>query len=298
MPQPLVSVVVMTWNRRDDVRNMLQELEKTTCPSLEVIVVDNGSTDGTVEMLHSDFPEVICVALSENVGIEARNIGFKRAAGKYIVGLDDDSYPASDTIEKMVTLFEKNHDLAILAFRIIIPSTGQIVTQKWSPQPRFFWGCGFGIRADVLKEAGYYSGDFFIYANEEDLSIRVKELGYDINYVSDLTAYHAKAPSYRSRNSIYFGTRNRIWFMRKYMTGYYKYLGICRVLTLFWFYALGGPFLKPFFKGIRDGLIQPVSELQNQKNVSKATQRWFVEGHPIFEPLRAKVWRKVRSGES
>jgi GT2 family glycosyltransferase len=272
---------------------MVLKVRETTYPYVEIIVVDNGSSDGTIEMLHKDFPEVEAIALNENIGIEARNIGFKKAKGKYIVGLDDDSYPAPDALQKMVTFFEGNPDVALIAFKIIVPSNNYVVTQHWPEEPSRFWGCGFGIRAEVLARAGFYSGDFFIYANEDDLVIRVKELGGLIRYLPDAIAYHAKMPSPGSRNGIYFGTRNRLWFMRKYMTGYYKYLGFFRVVTLFGLQALRYHFCRAFLEGLKEGLGHPVSGLQNRVVISKTTQRWYVESNLIFKPLWHRMLRKV-----
>lgn len=81
----------MTWNTKDYLSRCLRSiLENTKCADFEIIVVDNGSTDNTLEMLSNEFPEVIIVRNVKNLGITQRNKGIKVAKGDYIVFLDSD----------------------------------------------------------------------------------------------------------------------------------------------------------------------------------------------------------------
>jgi len=114
---PLVTVNILSWNRKEDLRESLIELKKTTYPNIELIVVDNASTDGSPEMVEREFPYVKLIKMPKNIGIAGWNIGFEKANGKYIMVLDDDSYPAPDAIELMVEEFEKaDEDVGIIAF--------------------------------------------------------------------------------------------------------------------------------------------------------------------------------------
>src|SRR5690554_4798994 len=102
MNNPLVSIVILCWNRKKDMKESLNNIRKIDYTNLEVIVVDNCSTDGTVEMIEQDYPEVNLIKMYKNIGIEAYNIGFKNSLGEYIVILDDDSFPAKGAIQRMV----------------------------------------------------------------------------------------------------------------------------------------------------------------------------------------------------
>ena len=215
----LVTVNILSWNRKSDLRITLQELKKTTYPNIEIIVVDNASTDGSPEMVESEFQYVELIRMPKNIGIAGWNIGFENAKGKYIVVLDDDSHPAPKAIEKMIEEFEKpeNKSVGVIAFQIKAGSEQVNITFNWPKEKITFWGCGAGIRSSVLKKVGYYDEHFFIYANEIDLGIRVINAGYKIYYIPDCIAYHRTSPTNRGnwRNN-YFGTRNSIWRIWKY----------------------------------------------------------------------------------
>ena len=111
---PLVSVVMLCWNRIDDVRESLSRLRLQTYSPIEVIVVDNASTDGTPEMVEQDFAEVRLIRMEENSGVAAYNVGFEEAEGEFIVILDDDSFPAEEAVARMVGKFQANPKLARL----------------------------------------------------------------------------------------------------------------------------------------------------------------------------------------
>ncbi|WP_328597362.1 glycosyltransferase family 2 protein [Heliobacterium mobile] len=114
----IVSVVILNWNRRNDLREGLIRLREQSYQPLEIIVVDNGSTDDSVEMVKRDFPEVHVIETGENLGVEAYNRGFLHATGEYIVILDDDSFPAVDAIGKMVEQFRRDPQLGVVAFDV------------------------------------------------------------------------------------------------------------------------------------------------------------------------------------
>lgn len=100
-----VSLVICVWNRRDDLRENLQAIEKQTLPPLEVIVVDNASQDGTAAMVRDEFPDVRLIRLPHSGygACEAFNIGFATARGELIGILDDDIVLPPGFVEQMVS---------------------------------------------------------------------------------------------------------------------------------------------------------------------------------------------------
>ena len=118
MTLPLVSIVMLSWNRKNDVRVSLGHVFDADYPSLEVIVVDNHSSDGTVEMVKENFPAAIVVPLAENIGIAGWNKGFEIAKGEYILVLDDDSYPDRDALSIGITRMMQESQCGILAMQV------------------------------------------------------------------------------------------------------------------------------------------------------------------------------------
>src|SRR3990170_4629146 len=118
MKNPLVSVVILTWNRKDDLLETVAELKESTYAPIEIIVVDNGSNDGTQEEINEKFSEVNFIRLEKNVGIAGYNIGMKKARGEYVVLLDSDSFPDRKAIERMVAVFESDSQIGAVAFDV------------------------------------------------------------------------------------------------------------------------------------------------------------------------------------
>ena len=96
---PLVTINILSYNRKDELRITLQKVFEQDYKNIEVVVVDNASTDGAPEMVEQDFPQVKLIRLKKNIGIAGWNEGFKAAKGEYVLVLDDDSYPLNNSIE-------------------------------------------------------------------------------------------------------------------------------------------------------------------------------------------------------
>src|SRR4051812_47293068 len=90
-PADHVTVVIVNYNRRDDLRSALRSVLDQDYPDFSVIVVDNASNDGSLDMLTSEFPSVELIPLNENTGMDGYSIGFARAAGPFIFQMDNDS---------------------------------------------------------------------------------------------------------------------------------------------------------------------------------------------------------------
>ncbi|MFD2116978.1 glycosyltransferase family 2 protein [Paenibacillus yanchengensis] len=237
-----ITIVMLSWNRRNDVRESLNRIRQIQYSPIEVIIVDNASSDETPEMISNEFPEVQLIALSENIGIEAYNKGFEAAKGKYIVIIDDDSFPAFDAINKMVERFEEDPLLGAVAFdvrnfyhydEVSVTTAVQAQTEAISSQYFMsFNGAGVGIRAELFREIGYYPGEFFLYNNEMDTAFRIWDKGYHIKFFSDIVSYHKYSPVNRtSWRAPFYYTRNAFWLVWKY----YKF-GKCLKTTLLLIY--------------------------------------------------------------
>ena len=214
---------MLCWNRWDDVSVSLSKIAKFDYANLETIVVDNGSTDGSQKNVREQFPWVKLIEAGANLGIEAYNLGFEAAEGEFILIIDDDSYPAKESIERMVQKFSENPKLGVCAFDVrnaddydqVAKSSNSASTTQ-SSYSTGFNGAGAGVRKEIFKRVGFYPGEFFLYMNEADCSLRIRDLGYEIRFFPDLIAYHKMAAKNRkSWRAPFYYTRNSFWLIWK-----------------------------------------------------------------------------------
>ena len=225
-PTPRVSVVVLSYNRWAELRRGLSHILSDVLPfDLEVIVVDNGSTDGTPGRLADEYPGVRVIGVGENIGVAAYNRGFAAAQGEFVLILDDDSFPAPGAIAGMVDVFDAHPEAGAVA--LDVRNTDHYretrepaaVTEKAAISYQMgFNGAGVGIRRSVLLEVGGYAEEFFLYWNEQDLAIRMLRAGYAIVHSPRLVAFHSSSPVNRnSRRGPFFYTRNLYWVLWKHL---------------------------------------------------------------------------------
>jgi GT2 family glycosyltransferase len=160
--KPIISIVMATHNRRAVVERTLSQLDVCGLDrtDYEVIVVDNDSTDGTPAAIAHRVNRLIC--MPRNAGSTAKAFGADEARGRYIVFLDDDSYPRQGCLERMVGRFEDYGHLGAAGFSVHLP-TGR---KECAALPGVFVGCGVGLRAEAYKEAGGLDRTFFMQAEE------------------------------------------------------------------------------------------------------------------------------------
>lgn len=223
---PLVSIVTICWNRKDDILESLNAISQIEYDNLEIIVVDNNSNDGTSEAIEMLYPSIRLIKMFKNIGIEAYNVGFKNAKGKYIVILDDDSFPEKHSILRMVEKFKRDKKLGIAAFDVRnyynydeIVNTNIENNENHSVTSNYlmgFNGAGAGMRKNLFEKIGFYPEEFFLYWNEQDTAFKVLNSGYKIQFFPDLVSYHKYSP--KNRNSLrapFYYSRNAFWLIWK-----------------------------------------------------------------------------------
>ncbi len=198
----LISINILSYNRKDELRNTLSKVIEQDYKNIEVIVVDNASTDGAAEMIKQEFPSVHLIRLKKNVGIAGWNEGFKIAKGKYVLVLDDDSYPENGTILRGVKEFNENQNLAIVAFGVYNTKLKVHETKDFLNPPFFFNGCGAMFRKSIFDVTGYFNEMIFIYYHEFDFSAVVYDNGYDIMYIGDALIVHEQSKLSRGYKKI------------------------------------------------------------------------------------------------
>ncbi len=224
-PDPRVSVVMITWNRRDEVLRTLGHL--VALPERPAIVlVDNGSTDGTAAAVRQRFAAVEIVEAGANLGAAGRNLGLRRARTPYVALGDDDTWWEPGSLGRAADLLDAHPRLAILTGRVLVgpeeredPVCREL---EHSPLPAagglpgpvllgFLAGASV-VRRAALLEAGGFRTDLAIGGEEEWLAVDLAARGWHICYVSDLVVHHHPSPhrdGTRRRRQL---LRNALWF--------------------------------------------------------------------------------------
>ena len=223
---PKISIVILGFNRKDDIREVLNQLRHQTGANFETIVVDNNSTDGSPNMIEEEFNEVQLLRLSQNKGIASYNEGFSRAKGEIIVVLNNDSYPALDALDKIANAFSHDTSLGILQGKIININTNETfypVGKEADSQEIMEWYdfvvAGAAIRKQLIEKVGHFPKSVFLFGAEQDLSLRAMAAGYSIKYFPQIKFYHIHKPAYLPSiiDTTYYHFRSYYWLIwRRY----------------------------------------------------------------------------------
>ncbi|MCI0417570.1 glycosyltransferase [bacterium] len=237
----LVSFIVVNWNGFVYLEECLQSLMNQTYAPFEVLVVDNGSTDGSTEILKR-FPgiEVIPNDLNRGFG-PANNQALLRARGELIAFVNNDAVLEKTWLASIVVPF-KNPGTGMCAGktmsyfqRDIIDNTGHLLywdgvnrgrgrMQKDEGQFDSIQtallpsGCACVFRAETLREIGYFDEDFYLYGDDTEIGLRARLAGWECPFVSSAVAYHRYSGSTDQYDPMkfYFVERNRFWVALKY----------------------------------------------------------------------------------
>lgn len=266
MPLKL-SIVFLNFNRLNETRFTCERLKEIIDQrqDIEVIAVDNQSTDGTAQYLTSQNHWLTALLLDSNDGIAGYNIGFEQAKGEVILVLDDDSCPQSiATLDIALQLLKQDSKVGIIACDILTPSGERQnlwhLPNQNQPEPSMsFIGCGFFIRRDLFKQIGWYPASFFLYQNEITVSLKTYEAGFNIYFSPKCIAIHRGNPAQRAGyRRIFYGTRNTLWILREYAPSIRKSYLIFSRLVIGFIMALRHQQFKAYWDAVKAGLFKPL----------------------------------------
>lgn len=238
MMDSTVSIVIVNWNTIDLLDQCLKSVYQETDKGLiEVIVVDNGSSDDSCQMVKNKYPDVILIENEENRGFAAaNNQGFDIARGEYVLMLNSDTIILDRAIEKVLDYAEKNRDAAVVGCKLLhtdmsfqnscfrypgilsIVLSATYLSQIFKKSVIFnqdrYGNCEWSAERDVdvvmgsflfidrkvLEEVGHLDKDYFMFGEEADLCYRVKKAGYKIRYYPHTEIIHIWAGSQKETN--------------------------------------------------------------------------------------------------
>ncbi|RVX39650.1 GT2 family glycosyltransferase [Nonomuraea polychroma] len=220
-----VGAVVITWNRREEALTSVGRL--LGLPERpHVVLVDNGSDDGTAQAVADTYPEVEVVALHENLGAVGRNVGVARLRTPYVAFADDDTWWAPGSLSRAADVLDAHSRLAVVTARILAEPGGRddpiVVELRDSPVPGPAWlpGPALGsflagasvVRREAFLECGGFNRRLWLGGEEELLAVDLATAGWELCYLEQLTVHHQASRSRDAHARRRVGLRNTLWF--------------------------------------------------------------------------------------
>lgn len=235
-------MVVVNWNRSGLLRACLESLQRQTLPNFEIVVVDNGSTDGSAAMVAAAFPGVRLITNAQNRGFcAANNQGIACARGRYIALLNNDAEADPRWLEELLRGFDAGGDVGMTASKILVwesrttidkaghliypdgqnrgRGTGETDHGQYDRLEETAWpdGCAGMYRKDMLDQIGGFEEDFFAYADDAELGLRARIAGWRCIYVPTAVVFHHHGSTLGrfSAERMVLIERNRVWLAAK-----------------------------------------------------------------------------------
>lgn len=238
-----LSIIIVSFNTKDLLKKCLQSLSNLKRKA-EILVVDNGSTDGSVQMIEKEFPNVQLTKNAQNMGFaKANNLGTRKAKGKYVVLLNSDTVVKENALGEMASFADQKTDLGVVGARLLnpdnsiqssiyhFPSLGKVFNEFRSNyfekyyipgnQPSVVEAVVFAavlIPKNIIEKVGLLDERYFMFFEDLDYCRRIKKSGLKVYYLPDAEIVHYHGASgkgspatfdySRKSSEIYYGKVN------------------------------------------------------------------------------------------
>ncbi|HET6556932.1 MAG TPA: glycosyltransferase family 2 protein [Prolixibacteraceae bacterium] len=255
MSNPKISIVILNWNGATLLQQFLPSvIECSKGDSVQVVVADNGSTDGSLKLIEKLFPEVTILDLKQNYGFAmGYNVALSQIEADYFVILNSDVEVTQGWLDAPIRMMEEDKSIAAVQPKILsyyqkthfeyagaaggfidrfgYPfCRGRIFDQVEEDHGQYdtvidvFWATGacIFVRADLFHQTGGFDAAFWAHMEEIDLCWRLKNLGYRIVYTPHSRVYHVGGGtlSYDNPRKLFLNFRNNLWLLYKNLPGY------------------------------------------------------------------------------
>jgi GT2 family glycosyltransferase len=291
---PKVVIIILNWNGKDDTIECLDSLKHITYPNYKILLVDNGSTDGSVNLFKKNYPEVNIREFKNNLGFAEGNnegMGYAKELGfDYILLLNNDTIVDPGFLTEMVKIGESDDKTGIIG-----------AINYYYNEPEQVWFCGgkfnywngkayrVGVtkdnklRSDKIEEADYVAGScllikkivhdrvgtldkkYFAYWEEADYCVRSQKAGFRVIYAPKAKIWHKVSSTSKKINGFfeYYNTRSNFLFMKKHATRIQLVSFLLRFFFIdFWITSFillvvhkNIKALYSFYEGINDGIL-------------------------------------------
>jgi len=229
-----LSIIIVSYNTSDFLKECLESIKKNTEGlNYEIIVVDNASSDNSLQVLRAKFPDVLVIKKQENIGFsKANNLGIEKSKGRYVLFLNPDTVVYKDSLLGMVKFMDEHKEAGAATCKLVMPdgrlddASHRGFPNPWNslsyffglsklfPKSRLFSGYSLGFMdfskiheidacagafMIVRKKAGeqirWWDEDYFFYGEDLEFCFRLKEKGWKIYFVPSVSALHYKGIS-------------------------------------------------------------------------------------------------------
>ncbi|WP_066021812.1 glycosyltransferase family 2 protein [Clostridium sp. CT7] len=294
----LVFIIIVNYNAYKDTIECVKSLRKISYKNYKVIIVDNASTDESVARINDKLKDCILLRSMKNLGFAGgNNIGMRYALEKgadYVLLLNNDTLVERDFLSNMLVPFSRNTSIGMVGCKIMYYPE---VTKIWFGGGKIDWfkfigthfgmreidngqcddekeidfmtGCCILVKRKVIEKVGPLSEEYFMYFEDVDFCVRVKECGYMIWYEPKAVIYHKVGLSgggEESAFSIRWCTRNRVLFMNKNRkrVGYFKFI----LSKAFFYFTRIIRYIQYYFTGNKEKAYAIVHGIRNNMNLN------------------------------
>ena len=270
-PPPKIGILLVNWNGKEDTLRSLSSLKQIKAPEFEVVIIDNGSTDGSQEAIRQEFPGYTLIETGENRGFAGGNnvgiaYGMERDFTHFLL-LNNDTIVDPEILESFLKEFELHPEAGILGGKIYLMGDPKRLDhlgwiwnakrlafdfvgyraldgEKWEQSLGLDYACGacLMIRREVFETIGVFDPRFFLFWEEADLCFRAKRAGFAVRTCPSAKLWHKVSASFTGGkpHAAYFVWRNRLLWIERNFSGSRRILYLTKLLggSLPHFYSL------------------------------------------------------------
>lgn len=308
-----VTVIIPNYNGRKLLKNCIETLEQQTYPDFQLLIVDNGSTDGSTE-LTSDRLNIEWIKLKENTGFcGAVNIGIGHTKTPYFILLNNDTEAEPQFVEELLRAVKKSDRIfscgaQMLDYRNreILDNAGDLYTalgwavgrgkgkpaDAFSVEKNVFSCCGGAsiYRTEVIKKIGAFDENHFAYLEDVDIGYRAKIYGYKNRYIPTAKVYHVGSATTGNRyneKKVFLAARNSMFLLYKNMPFLQLVLNLPLILPgilVKWVFFLKKGMAGEYLRGIREGIAK-------RRECRKVRFQWKHLGH--YFGIQLELWGNI-----